>query len=86
MLGAYEAGIAVLLEQQSVDVLGGIVKCESRWCFQFLLCLLHGLAIDVDLTRGTRSQELSSNSYRNIRKRQNGVCIKPNVKMDDAPP
>lgn len=64
VLGADEARVAVLLEQQVVHVLGGLVEREARRPPHLALHALHRAPVDVDLARGPRRQELPAASGR----------------------
>lgn len=64
VLGADKARIAILLQQQRVDVLGCNVEGESWRGLEALLDLLHCLAIDVDLAGCARLEEFSVEARR----------------------
>ena len=52
---ANKSRITILLEQQKVDMTGCNFKGKTRRSFHGLFCGLHGLAINVDLSLGSRS-------------------------------
>ena len=56
---ANKSRITILLEQQKVDMTGCNFKGKTRRSFHGLFCGLHGLAINVDLSLGSRSQEFT---------------------------
>ena len=60
MLRAQEPRVAVLLEQQFVDVVGGRVERVAVGIRHPRLSLLHGLAVYVDLTRCAGAQKFSA--------------------------
>ena len=60
VFGADEARVAVLLEQQVVDVLGRRVEGEAARMLHLALHRLHGAAVDVDLARRPRRQKLAA--------------------------
>jgi hypothetical protein len=60
VLGANEVRVAVLFQQQVVHVLAGAVEGEARRRFQLRLSFFHCLAVNVDLARRTRRQELAA--------------------------
>lgn len=57
VFGADEARVAVLLEQEVVDVLGGSVEREPAGMFHLVLHQVHRPAVDIDLARCSRRQE-----------------------------
>ena len=59
MVGAEEARVAVLLQQQLVYVIGGVVEREAIRVRHHRLRLLHRLAIDVDLARSAGTKKLT---------------------------
>lgn len=54
VLGSNKSWVAVLLQQQHVNVLRGRVEGEPRWVFQAPEHALHGLAVNVYLARCSR--------------------------------
>lgn len=60
MLRSDEPRVAILLQEQRVDVFLGSVKSEACWIFHFLLYLLHSLSVDVNFTRSPWRQKLST--------------------------
>ena len=59
MLRADETRVAVLLQQQVVDVLSRTVECVPVGVLHLVLDQVHGPAVDVDLARRPRGQKLS---------------------------
>lgn len=64
VVGANEARVAVLLQQQPVHVVGGMVQCVPRAGPQPLGHSLGCRAVDVDLARRAGFQELSGGGKR----------------------
>lgn len=58
MVGADEARVAVLLEEQPVNVVGGVVEGVTRTASEALRHAIGRRAVDVDLARRTGLQEL----------------------------
>lgn len=58
VVGAHEARVAVLLEQQPVHVVGGVVQRVPRPAADALRHALRRRAVDVDLARRAGLQEL----------------------------
>ena len=58
VFGADESRVAVLFEEEVVDVFGGPVEGEPRRPAHFLLDAVHRPAVDVDLARRSRRQKL----------------------------
>ena len=63
MFRAQDPRVAVLLEQQFVDVVGGRVERVAVGIRHPRLSLLHGLAVYVDLTRCAGAQKFSAGKY-----------------------
>jgi len=59
VLGADEARVAILLQEQVVDVLGGAVERVPVRMFHLLLDQVHRPPVDIDLARRSRCQKLS---------------------------
>lgn len=57
MIGADKSRVAVLFQQQVVNVLGGLVESEAGRSFHLVLNDIHCPPIDIDLARGSRCQK-----------------------------
>lgn len=57
MIGAYKTWVAILFQEQIVNVLSGFVESESRRTFHLVLDDIHCPTIDIDLARSSRCQK-----------------------------